>query len=93
MLPYPAGTAVAAMGFTGVRVSEALGLKWKHVHFDGQKIGIEQAFRVGEIQHRCKTEKSRRDVPMSPYVAEELLAWKKESTYGELDDFVFASEI
>ena len=40
---------------------------------------------------RCKTETSRRPVPMDLVLASELWAWKHDSLYGQPHDWVFAS--
>ncbi len=40
---------------------------------------------------RCKTEISRKPVPLDPWVAEELLSWKLAAPYNQPKDWVFAS--
>ncbi len=40
---------------------------------------------------RCKTEASKKPVPLDPWVAEELLMWKESAPHNQLDDWVFAS--
>lgn len=54
---------------TGVRVSEALGLTWRHVHLgdDAHILVVEQFYR-GQ-RKRLKTESSRARVPLSPSMA------------------------
>ena len=41
---------------------------------------------------KCKTETSRKPVPIDAFTAGEFLAWKKETCYAKLEDWVFASE-
>jgi integrase len=41
---------------------------------------------------KCKTETTRRPVPIDKFTSGELLAWKCETCYAALDDWVFASE-
>jgi integrase len=40
---------------------------------------------------KCKSPTSKKDLPLSPYVASELLDWQQQSTYQEADNWVFAS--
>jgi integrase len=47
---------------------------------------------VDGIVGKCKTETSRRPVPIDEFTAAELLAWKRETCYAEPEDWVFASE-
>src|SRR5271157_4519720 len=49
---------------TGVRISECLGLTWKHVEWANNRIFIHQTFRRGEMQNRTKTKASNAPVPM-----------------------------
>jgi integrase len=47
---------------------------------------------VDGIVGKCKTETSRRPVPIDEFTSAELLAWKQETCYAEPEDWVFASE-
>ena len=61
---------------TGLRRSELIGLKWMDVDFEQLELSVTRSVyrqRVG----RCKTEISRKPVPLDPWVAEELLTWKR----------------
>ena len=40
---------------------------------------------------RCKTETSRRSVPLDAFTRGELLGWQRETCYAKPDDWVFAS--
>jgi len=44
--------AALLVAATGVRISECLGLRWRHVKWGENKIFIEQVFRRGEIVKR-----------------------------------------
>lgn len=75
---------------TGLRRSELIGLKWLDVDFEQLELSVTRSVyrqRVG----RCKTEISRKPVPLDPWVAEELLTWKRAAPYNQLEDWVFAS--
>jgi integrase len=75
---------------TGLRRSELIGLKWKDVDFEQLELAVTRSVyrqRVG----RCKTEISRKPVPLDPWVAEELLSWKRAAPYNQPEDWAFAS--
>ena len=75
---------------TGLRRSELIGLKWKDVDFEQLELSVTRSVyrqRVG----RCKTEISRKPVPLDPWVAEELLSWKRAAPYNQPEDWAFAS--
>ena len=40
---------------------------------------------------KCKTEASRKPVPMDPTLATELWTWKHNSSYAQPEDWIFAS--
>jgi integrase len=75
---------------TGLRRSELIGLKWLDVNFEELELSVTRSVyrqRVG----KCKTEISRKPVPLDPWVAEELLTWKRAAPYNQPEDWVFAS--
>lgn len=75
---------------TGLRRSELLALKWKDIDFDHLQIDVRRSIYMS-IVGNCKTEASRKPVPMDPILASELWAWKQDSAYRHSDDWVFAS--
>jgi len=76
---------------TGLRISEVLGLKWMDIDWKALQMEVTRSV-VDGIVGRCKTETSRRPVPIDEFTADELLSWKKETCYAKPDDWVFASE-
>jgi integrase len=76
---------------TGLRISEVLGLKWKNIDWKTSQMEVTRSV-VDGIVGRCKTETSRRPVPIDEFTMSELLAWKRETAYAEPEDWVFASE-
>ena len=76
---------------TGLRISEVLGLKWKNIDWKTSQMEVTRSV-VDGIVGRCKTETSRRPVPIDEFTTSELLAWKRETAYAEPEDWVFASE-
>ncbi|MBW4053767.1 MAG: site-specific integrase [Proteobacteria bacterium] len=55
----------AILGFTGVRIGEALGLTWEHVDFAARVLRVRQAAAGAEIW-ALKTTTSRGDIPLLP---------------------------
>jgi integrase len=90
-LPSPVNIAVLLVAATGLRVSECLGLRWRHVLWHDSKISIEQVFRRGEILNRTKTKASKAPVPMCEALAATLNELRHQTEYGKDEDFVFAS--
>jgi integrase len=80
---------VAAM--TGLRISEVLGMKWMDIDWKQLQMNVTRSV-VDGIVGKCKTETSRRPVPIDEFTAGELLAWRQESSYADSEDWVFASE-
>jgi integrase len=76
---------------TGLRISEVLGLKWMDIDWKTLQMEVTRSV-VDGIVGKCKTETSRRPVPIDEFTADELLSWKKETCYAKPDDWVFASE-
>lgn len=76
--------------FTGIRTSEALGLKWADVDFANRQVTIRQAISRGRAT-TPKTEASLRPRPMSPDLSTALLHHRAMATYIQPTDYVFAS--
>ena len=74
-----------------VRISEVLGLKWMDIDWKTLQMDVTRSV-VDGIVGKCKTETSRRPVPIDELTTAELLAWRKETCYAEPEDWVFASE-
>ena len=75
---------------TGLRRSELLALKWEDIDFDRQEINVQRSIYLNVVGN-CKTEASRKPVPMDPVLATELRAWKQLSRFKQPGDWVFAS--
>jgi integrase len=74
---------------TGLRISEVLGLKWMDIDWKTLQMDVTRSV-VDGIVGKCKTETSRRPVPIDEFTTAELLAWKRETCYSEPEDWVFA---
>jgi len=76
---------------TGLRISEVLGLKWMDIDWKTLQMDVTRSV-VNGIVGKCKTETSRKPVPIDEFTATELLAWKQETCYAAPEDWVFASD-
>jgi integrase len=90
-LVQPEYTLLLLVAATGVRISEALALKWKAVLYDQNSIRIKNSWTYGQMGSSTKTQASKSTVPMHPALAEVLKGWQAETPYNKPDDFVFAS--
>ena len=77
---------------TGLRRSELFGLKWSDVDLTGLEISIARSVYRGTVG-RCKTEASRKPVPLTHRVAADLWIWKESTPYAEPADWIFASRV
>ena len=89
-LKEPCRTAVLLDASSGLRVGELLGLKWEDVDFENLEINLTRAV-VKQKVTRCKTEASRKPIPLDPELAEVLLNWRRQAPYPRPTDWVFAS--
>jgi integrase len=75
---------------TGLRRGELAGLKWKD--FDAQRLVLSVTRSVVDQQvGKCKTEASRKPVPIDQYIAQDLLEWRRETPFKQPTDWIFAS--
>jgi integrase len=75
---------------TGLRRSELFALKWLDVDFSNLTIDVQRSIYLGKIGS-CKTEASRKPVPLDERVAADLWLWKESSKYQNPNDWIFAS--
>jgi integrase len=75
---------------TGLRRGELAGLKWQDVAFDRMLLFVERSV-VDQVVGPCKTEGSKKPVPIDEYTAQDLKGWYRETPYRDPDDWVFAS--
>jgi len=75
---------------TGLRRSELFALKWSDVDFSNLELNVTRSIYLRTIGN-CKTEASRKPIPIDAQVAADLWLWKETSTYSKADDWIFAS--
>jgi integrase len=82
---------VLAAGTSGLRQSELLGLRWKHVDTRAQRIRVRNAWVRYEHSGEGKSDLStKRSVPMTDRLAAELKRWRLRTVFSDDDDLVFA---
>jgi integrase len=89
-LREPVRTMVLVDVSTGLRIGELLALQWRDVDFENLEISVTRSISVQHIGD-CKTEASRKPVPMDAEIAESLWRWRHNSGYPMPEDWVFAS--
>jgi integrase len=69
---------------TGLRISEAIGLRWAHLDLGTTpRIRVREQMYEGERQP-LKSPHSRRDIPLSPGMAERLRALRRDTYRGDM---------
>ena len=82
---------VLTAAMTGLRRSELLGLRWRHVDWEAQRLRVRNAYVLGEHSSAGKSDLStRRSVPMADRLAWELDRWSQRTVFSGDDDLVFA---
>ena len=90
MLPLLQQTMVLLDAVTGLRYSEIAGLRWKDVDWEDKSIQIQRRWIRNNID-APKTKASKAPVVMSDILAAYLLAWRQQTTYSKVEDWIFAS--
>ena len=75
---------------TGLRQGELAGLQWKDIDFENLLIDVNKSV-VYQVVGPCKTEASKRPVPLDEYTAQDLREWYRQTPYRNPEDWVFAS--
>ena len=82
--------ALIAVGmFAGLRLGEALGLRWQDIDFDGGFVRVRQQLGYRRELNEPKTKRSRRDVVLMPQLAKLLREHRMQSRFKAPDDFLF----
>jgi integrase len=89
-LPMPQSTLVLLCAATGLRISEALALRWGDVDFTGQVIEVRRTWTGGKVGFP-KSSASQAAVPCGPVLGAHLAAWHARTPYAAPSDWIFAS--
>jgi len=84
-------TLLAVLLFSGLRISEALGLVWRDVDLRTGHLRVRHQLARNGTRVRVKTAGSRRDVVVMDALASELRRHQLASPHSKPGDFVFAT--
>lgn len=76
----------------GLRISEALALKWADVDWLGSRLSVRRGI-VEQVVGDVKTQGSARTFALTAELLERLKAWKQQSGFAGAEDWIFASPI
>ena len=101
--PEPLATLVPFLALTGLRIGEAMGLRWKWLNLTEEPrivgaevippmcVAVRENFVKGQYQS-LKSSKSSRNIPIPAWFAPRLLEWFAAAQWRNPDDPVFAAE-
>ena len=89
-LPERHRLQVSLIARTGLRISEALGLRWQDVDRQEGVVRVRQAVVGGKIG-KPKTKRSRRSIPVGDDLMRDLLAQRLAAKHSGDDDLVFGT--
>jgi integrase len=90
-LGEPYRMLVFLVAVTGLRSSEALGLKWSDLDYERQMIQLRRVWVGNDLVPHMKTDGSGAPVPLGDLLAEALQSWHRNTLYAKLDDWIFPS--
>jgi integrase len=90
-LAEPFRTLVFLVAVTGLRISEALRLKWSDLDYDRQMIHLWRVWVGNELVARMKTDGSAAPVPLGELLADALQSWHRNTLYAKPEDWVVPS--
>jgi integrase len=76
----------------GLRISEALALRWGYVDWLGAKLRVERGIVCQQVDS-TKTAESQKRMTLDAGLLELLKMWKQTTQFPSLDDWMFASPV
>ena len=73
---------VVLVAATGIRISEAMGLKWEDIDYQNKQINLRRVWVKDTVVERLKTDDSEAPVPLTDLLADCLRGWQRETMYG-----------
>jgi integrase len=89
-LDEPVRTMALLDASTGLRASELTGLRWEDVDFESGVLHVRRGI-VSAVVGEVKTDASRSQLPLAPFMLDALAAWRRETPYASPGDWIFAS--
>jgi integrase len=90
-LGEPYRTLVFLVAVTGLRISEALGLKWNDLDYGRNMIHLRRVWVGNDIVEQLKTEGSAAPVPLGELLVGALRDWHQQTLYAKPEDWIFPS--
>lgn len=90
LIPKHHRTFFRLLAATGLRISEAVALQWRHLHLDGSTPHVK--VRRGVVRGTLgppKSRHSRRDIPLDPDLVSELRSLRKDTEWPGDEQLVF----
>ena len=82
---------VLTAALSGLRRSELIGLRWRDVDWQAQRLRVRNTYVLGEHSTEGKSDLStQRSVPMADRLARALDQWSQRTAFGHDDELVFA---
>lgn len=91
-LREPIATLALVSVCLGLRVSEALALRWSDVDWKGQRLTVERGI-VNQNVDDVKTNGSKKTFDLAIEMIERLKSWKLQSAFSDPNDWMFASSV
>jgi integrase len=91
-LHEPFATMALISACLGLRVSEALALRWSDVDWLGSRLSIRRGI-VEQVVDDVKTEGSARTFEVAGELLDRLKSWKQLSEFSAAGDWIFASPV
>jgi integrase len=82
--------SIETLVYTGLRISELLGLTWRDIDFDDRELKVAAQDRKGE-RVSPKTEAGSRSIPLTGYLLRALHARREASNFARPSDLVFGT--
>jgi integrase len=76
---------------SGLRRGELAGLRWGDFDFNNLTVAVIRSL-VDQHVGKCKTEVSKKLMPLDPYTAEDVRTWYRETPYKAPSDYVWATD-
>jgi len=76
----------------GLRISEALGLRWRDIDWLQSRVTIRRGV-VMQREGECKTSESAKKLIFAPELINRLKVWKQATQFGNASDWIFASPV
>ena len=76
----------------GLRISEALALRWSDLDWLGSRLSIRRGI-VEQIVDDVKTEGSAKTFPLASELLDQLKSWKQLTEFSGIEDWIFASPV